>query len=81
MKIGALSVFILANTVAIFCLVNPWISDWQTTAIIFFVIEAALLLLVGIPLFLYRLLHQKLSFRRSLVDSLESVLDFITGWV
>ena len=43
MKMGILGIFLVVNAVAIFCVFNPWTSDWQGSGITVLVVEAVAL--------------------------------------
>lgn len=72
-------VFLAINGALLFFALNPWLADWQGQALVVLLIEAGLLLLIGIPVLLYQMLVRKKSFKRSLSDSLDTVLDFLSG--
>lgn len=80
-RLGIWSVLVVANAVALFCLVNPWVIDWRNQGILFFVLELAALILVFMPVFLYQLLRKKKTIGESLRDSTDALLNAITGWV
>ena len=80
-KIGVLGIFLFVNAVALFCVFNPWIKDWATQGIVLLVLEAVFLVLLGVPVFLYHFIRNKKTFGQSLSDSVESVLNFLAGWV
>jgi hypothetical protein len=79
--IGVLGIFLLVNAVALFCVFNPWIKDWAAQGIVLLVLEGIFLVLIGVPVFLYHFIGKKKTFRQSLSDSVESVLNFLVGWV
>ncbi len=80
MKYGIFLVVFLANITAIFCILNPWFKGWETQGIVFLVLEAAFLLLIGVPVFVH---HRRkgLTARDALAASLDSVMSFLSGWV
>ncbi|MEZ4598680.1 MAG: hypothetical protein R2940_02700 [Syntrophotaleaceae bacterium] len=80
MKKGLLLVALLANIVALFCVLNPWFEDWMSQGIIFFVLEAVFLMLIGVPVFVHHL-RRGLSAREALAASMDSVMSFLAGWV
>ena len=80
-KMGVLCIFLLVNAVAFFCVFNPWIKDWAEQGIVSLVLEAVFLVLIGVPVFLYHFIGKKKTFGQSLSDSVESVLNFLVGWV
>ena len=80
MKSNIFLIVLLANTVAVLSIVNPWFEDWVNAAIVFFVLEAVFLLFIGVPLFVHHL-RKGLPPRQALAASLDSVMDFLSGWV
>ena len=80
MKIHIFLIVLLTNAVAVLSLINPWFESWADAAIVFFVLEAVFLLIIGIPVFVHHL-RKGLSPRQALAASLDSVMDFLTGWV
>lgn len=67
MKPGILVVVALTNIIALF-------------GIVFFVVEAGALTLIGVPLFVHHL-RKGLSPGQALSASLDTVMSFISGWV
>ena len=80
-KIAVLGIFFLVNAVALFCVFNPWIKDWAAQGTVLLVLEAVFFILIGVPVFLYHFIRNKKAFGQSLSDSVESVLNFLAGWV
>jgi formate-dependent nitrite reductase membrane component NrfD len=80
MKKGILLVALLANIVALFCIFNPWFEDWMSQGIVFLVLEAVFLVLIGVPVFVHHL-RKGLSAREALAASMDSVMSFLAGWV
>ncbi len=80
-RISIFAIFLLLNIVALFCIFNPWVTDWQRQAIVLLVFELFFLLGIGLPVFCYHFFKMNKSFKQSLADSLETVLDFLCGWV
>ena len=78
-KFSIFTPFILCNTVLVFLLINPWLTNWHGQAISIMAIEIALLFLIGIPITLYQMIRLKKKLRQSLSDSLDTVLDFLSG--
>ncbi len=80
MSRGIFVVASLTNLVALACVVNPWSEGWAAAGVVFFVLEAAFLLLVGLPVWIH---HRRkgLPARDALAASLDSVLGFLAGWV
>ena len=61
MKTGILGLFLLTNTVALFCALNFWTPNWQQAGITVLVIEVVFLLLIGLPLFLHQMIWKRKS--------------------
>lgn len=81
MKNEVLAVWLLINALALFLVVNPWFTDWASQAIVLLVLEAVFFIVIGLPVFLHHFFRKKKPFKRSLSDSVQSVLDFLAGWV
>ena len=81
MKLSIFVVFIFTNAVALFLLFNPWVTGWRSQATLLLILEALFVVVIGTPVFLYHFVGKKKSAGQSLSDSLETVLDFLTGWV
>ena len=80
MKMGIFLAAILANVVALFCVFNPWIEDWVSQGIVFLVVEAVLVVFIGVPVFVHHL-RKGLSAREALAASLDTMMSFLSGWV
>lgn len=80
MKKGILLVALLANIGALFCAFNPWFEDWMSQGILFLVLEAVFLVVIGVPVFVHHL-RKGLSARAALTASMDSVMSFLAGWV
>ncbi len=80
MKQGIFLVALLANAVALFCVFNPWFEDWTTQGMVFFIVEAIFLPLIGVPVFIHHL-RKGLPPRHALSASLDSAMNFLSGWV
>ena len=79
-KTGILCIFVLINTTLLVLALNPWITTWQGQALMVLIIEAVFLVVIGIPALLYQMIYRKKTFRQSLSDSLDAVLDFLSGF-
>ena len=79
-KTGILCIFVLINAALLILALNPWITTWQGQALMVLVIEVALLVVIGIPVLLYQMIFKKKTFRQSLSDSLDAVMDFLSGF-
>ncbi len=79
-KTGILCIFVLINTTLLVLALNPWITTWQGQALMVLIIEAVFLVVIGIPVLLYQMIYRKKTFRQSLSDSLDAVLDFLSGF-
>lgn len=73
--------WIIVNVVAFFLALNPWITGWSSQAAALLIFEILFLIVIGLPVFLYYFLRRKNAFSQSISDSLETVLDFLAGWV
>ncbi len=80
MKKGVLLVALLSNIIALFCIFNPWVEDWISQGIVFLVLEAVFLVLIGVPVFVHHL-RKGLSAHEALAASMDSVMSFLAGWV
>lgn len=80
MKTSIFFILFLANLVALLCLINPWFEEWANAAIVFFILEAVFLLLIGVPVFVHHM-RKGLSPRQALTASLDSVMGFMSGWI
>lgn len=80
-KNGILALLLLTNGVALFCVFNPWFEGWAAPGILFLVLEAAFLLLIGVPVFFYHFARRNKPLRQSLEDSVRTVMDALVGWV
>ena len=81
LKTSIFAIFLLVNGVALFCLLNPWLPDWQEQATLLLILESIFLVVIGLPVFFYHFFKHKKPFKQSLADSLDTVLDFLCGWV
>ncbi len=79
-KTGILCIFVLINAALLVLALNPWITTWQGQALMVLIIEAVFLVVIGIPVLLYQMIYRKKTFRQSLSDSLDAVLDFLSGF-
>ena len=71
-------IFLAVNAVAIFCAVNPWFQDWHNAGIVVLVVEAAFLILIGLPAVCYQMIWHKKTLKQSLNDSVKYVLDLVS---
>jgi hypothetical protein len=81
MRNEVLLVWLLINASVLFLAFNPWLRDWASQAIVLLVLEAVFFSVIGLPVFLHHFLCKKKPFGQSLSDSVQSVLDFLAGWV
>jgi hypothetical protein len=79
-KQGVFLVVLLANAVALFCVFNPWFENWVTQGIVFLILEAVFLPLISVPVFVHHW-RQGLPLRQALSASLDTVMNFMSGWV
>jgi hypothetical protein len=80
-KTGIFAMVLLVNAVALFCIFNPWITDWQGQGIVVLVVEAAAVVVIGAPVFFYHFIREQKPLRQSLEDTVRIIMDFLTGWV
>ena len=80
MRNEVLWVWLLINAVALFLMVTPWFADWASQATVLLILEAVFFIVVGLPIFLHHFCRKNKPFKRSLSDSVQSVLDFLAGW-
>ena len=78
---GILGLFLLLNLVALFCALNPWVTSWQAQGTIVLLLEAVLLVVIGVPAIIYQMIRKKKSFRQSLSDTVKAVIDFIANFI
>ena len=79
-KVSIVGVFLILNVSILFLVLNPWATKWQGQGILILVLEGAFLLLIGIPVLLHQMIRKKKTFKQSLSDSLEAVLNFLSGF-
>ncbi len=79
-KTGIICIFVLINAALLVLAVNPWITTWQGQALTVLIIEVVFLVVIGIPVLLYQMIFKKKTFRQSLSESLDAVLDFLSGF-
>ncbi|WKZ33523.1 MAG: hypothetical protein QY316_03710 [Thermodesulfobacteriota bacterium] len=77
---GVFWVVLLLNALALFLAFNPWLREWAAQAIVLLVLEAAFLVIIGVPVFIYHL-RKGLRPKEALAASLDSVVSFLSGWV
>jgi hypothetical protein len=80
MRKGVFLAALLANVVALFCVFNPWFGDWKGLGIVFLVVEAVFVVFIGVPVFVHHL-RKGLSAREALAASLDTMMNFMSGWV
>lgn len=73
-------VAVLTNLLALFCVFNPWGTDWVSQGIVFLAVEMAALAFIGVPVFIHHL-RKGLSPGQALSASLDTVMNFMSGWV
>lgn len=74
------SAFVLINVVLLFCLLNPWVTDWRGEASLVLVVEAVLGVVAFVPIFLYHLVREHKSVGQSATDTIDNLMDFLAGW-
>ena len=78
-RVWSLWVVLAVNLFLLFFAFNPWLDAWAGQAMGVIVIELVLLIVVGLPMVLYQVVIRKKTFRQSVRDSVEAVMDFLTG--
>lgn len=78
-RVWSLRVVAVINVLLLFFAFNPWIEEWTSEALVALALELIFLLLVGVPVFLYQFIGRKKPFGRSVRDSVEAIMDFVTG--
>lgn len=69
------------NALLLFFAFNPWLDTWSGEAVRALVIEALVLVVIGLPAIIYQMVIQKKSFRQSVRDAIETMMDLVTGAV
>ncbi len=80
LRSGIFAILLLANTVALFCAVNPWFEDWRSKGLVILAAEAVLGLAIGVPMFLHFRVRWKKPLRESLEETVRTMLDLLAGW-
>lgn len=80
MKRVVLLVALAANLIALLSAFGLWLEIWQSQAVVFLVVEAVFAVFVGIPVFVH---HRRkgLPTGAAVVATVDTVLDFMAGWV
>lgn len=79
LRVWSLWIVLVVNLLLLFLAFNPWFDAWAGQAIAVVVIELVLLVVVGLPVVLYQVVIRKKTWRQSIRDSIEAVMDFLTG--
>jgi hypothetical protein len=80
-KLGSLAVLGLVNAVALACFLHPWLARWQREAHLLLLVEVVVLAVGAGPIFLYHYAAKKKGVRRSVEDTAQTIVDFLSGWV
>lgn len=80
-RVWSFRIVLAANLFLLFFAFNPWFDAWAGQAVAAIVIELVLLVVVGLPMVLYQVVIRKKTFRQSVRDSVEAVMDFLTDAV
>lgn len=80
-RVWSLWVAMAVNLFLLFLAFNPWFDAWSGQAVAAIVIELVLLVVVGLPMVLYQVVIRKKTLRQSVRESVEAVMDFLTGAV
>lgn len=67
------------NVLLLFFAFNPWLDTWSGEAVAVVVIEALLLVVIGLPAVVYQMAVRKKSFKQSVRDAIEAVMDIVAG--
>ena len=78
-RVWSLWVVLAVNLLLLFFAFNPWLDAWAGQAVTVILIELVLLVVVGLPIVLYQVVIRKKTLRQSVRDSVEAVMDFLTG--
>lgn len=70
-----------ANAALLFLAFNPWLDRWSGEALAALVIEAAGVVVVGLPMVLFQIVVGGKPPGRALRDAVEAVMDVLTGAV
>ena len=69
------------NVLLLFFAFNPWLDTWSGQAVAVLALELLVLVIIGLPAIIYQMVIQKKSFKQSVRDTIEAVMDFVTGAV
>lgn len=78
-RVWTLWIVISVNVLLLFFAFNPWLDTWSGQAVSVLVIEALVLVGIGLPAVIYQMVIQKKGFKQSVRDAIEVVMDFVTG--
>ncbi|GAB4364742.1 MAG: hypothetical protein Kow0060_21920 [Methylohalobius crimeensis] len=78
-RVWTLWIVVGINVLLLFFAFNPWLDTWSGQAVAVLVIEALVLVVIGLPVIIYQMAIRKKSFRQSVRDAIEAVMDFVTG--
>jgi len=70
---------LLANLGLVLLALNPWYREWSEHAFVVLALEAAALVIVGLPVTLFQVFVRKKTFRQAVADSIDAVMDFLPG--
>lgn len=73
-------IVLLFNIVVLFCVFNPWIKDWMGQGIVLLIVEGVSIVVIGVPVFVHHM-RKGLPPRQALAESMDSVMNFLSGWV
>lgn len=79
-KNSILIAFLIINSLILFFAVNPWITNWRDHGILILILEVVFVIIIGIPVLLYQMIRNKKTFKQSLSDSLNAILDFLSSF-
>lgn len=79
LRVWTVCSLVVANVFILFFAINPWIVAWSEEAVTLLVLEAGALVVIGVPVILFQVFVGKKTFRQSMHDSFEAVMDFLVG--
>lgn len=68
-----------ANAALLFLALNPWLDRWSGEALAALALEAAGVVVVGLPMVLFQVVVRDKPPGRAARDAVEAVMDFLTG--
>lgn len=78
-RVWTLWIVVGVNALLLFFAFNPWLETWSRQAVAVLAIEALLLVVIGLPAVVYQMTVRKKSFKQSVRDAIEAVMDIVAG--